>query len=159
MEKDKENEIQRKIRDITKFLGKELPRRTLEYIEALLGMSYDKALKEKPIELFLLLLESYMEYIHYIVMLNELEQIYTDIEVEIRPAFLTPNDIIPIKSLLMEFQSTRVYELYIKLFIRNEGKQTICKLISLVEDEILRRRLARFFLGENYDQFLKQCNY
>ena len=48
------------------------------YVEAVLGMSFEKALEEEPITLFLLLLECYVKYVQYVAMLHDINEVFRD---------------------------------------------------------------------------------
>ena len=148
-----DNEVLSKIRNLSKMLKKELPQSTLNYIEDTLGMNYDEALKKKPVDLFFLLLENYVEYLHYLVMLSQIDKIFKDIKVEAKPAFFARYDIVSVDKLLNDVKIDHILGLYEKLFIKCESKQMLSKLISMVESKALRNRLARFFLGDNYEYY------
>ena len=154
-----DGEIIEKIKKLAQILKSELTQDNIIYIEDILGMSYGEALEEKPVELFLLLLESYMEYIYCLLMIYQIDRIFVDLKVEARPAFLIGESIIPVDKILYEFNRKSEYhiesivELYKNLFIKDEGKIILSRLISMVENEALRYHLAGFFLGDEYERY------
>ena len=148
-----------RIRKLCKYLKTQLSPNDIAYVKSVLGMSFDEVLNKDPVGLFLILLEVYVGYLHHIVMLYDLVELFKRIgkitsHQGIELVFDLGNKYIKVGEYVAEEHMAEIRDLYFKLFASDYGLSVLRELIDKVRDPRLADRFRRFFLvkpSKGYD--------
>ena len=136
---------------LNKQLLREVSQRDIDHIKGILGMDVDRAINEKPCDVFLLLLRAYIRKIQYLLMIYKIYTIFKEINPKYKPAFVLDNKkLLVINEIIKnEEKFNQIFNLYKELFLSDKGKESLKECISRVKNKHLKLELKDFFLGDN----------